>query len=162
MATPVYEQIFDKVAEILKGIKKASGYATDLEAEAVTRRMIFLQDAIDRGLFPCISVVRRPGAAGRREGQAGQYYCTLPIWCVCYFRCDQSAGEVPDTAMNLLQNDIQRCVYENAAELRTAGAIDAGFPEEPEIAIEPGDGGLVYTAMFYTVEIGFLLPRKGF
>jgi hypothetical protein len=44
----------------------------------------------------------------------------------------------------------------------TAGAIDAGFPEGPEIAIEPGDGGLVYTAMFYTVEIGFLLPRKGF
>lgn len=162
MATPDYERIFDKVLEILKGISVSAGYATDLNPDAVTRRMIFLQDAMDRGLFPCISVINRPGAAGQREGQAQQYYCRLPVWCMCYFRCDQSTGAIPDTAMNLLQNDIQKCIYNNNAALRGVGGIDAHFGENPEYAIQPGDEGVIYTAMFYTVEIGFILPRQGF
>jgi hypothetical protein len=162
MATPDYERIFDKIVEILKGISVSAGYATDLNPDGVTRRMIFLQDAVDRGLFPCISVIRRPGAAGQREPQAQQYKCILPIWCVCYFRCDQSTGALPDTAMNLLQNDIQKCIFSNYAALTTVRASSIGFPEEPDVAIEPGERGLVYTAMFYTVEIGFMLPWQGF
>jgi hypothetical protein len=166
MATPNYELIFAKVAELLAGITTLNGYATDLKTGAVTRKFLFLHQAEAKGMWPVVCVVRKPGSAGQRISQGTRYLCTLPVWIVSYFRCDQSDdGAVPDTDLNSFQNDVQKLLTTQASRtaLAAVGAFDLGFPEEPEIGIEAGDDeGEIFAAMFHTVELNYFLPRTGF
>jgi hypothetical protein len=164
MAIPDYELIYDKVADALKGISVAAGYSVDIPSGAVGRRELFLDEIEDESLFPRICVLSAEG--GSREeaeiGGGGKYLAHLRIPIMCCIRTDQSTGAIPGTALNMLQNDIQKCLYSAAEAGQLYPGIAIDFRDEIQSSSEPGKDGTVLSFMKYWVTIDYMLPRRGF
>lgn len=160
--TPQAESILAGVATLVKDIQVINGYAT--EVAYVGRRLLLMEEVEKDGRWPQVAVLRKPGAGSMRQPQQFQYKVRLAVWLPCYFKTDQSDGDLVsvDTPPHLLANDIEKCLYNNFASLKAVGAVDILFPAEPEVYHAPIGQGLVYTLMLHTASIAYFVPMGGF